>query len=538
MKRPVMPTINRVRALCFKLLKFLNSRRSLSSFRSFRLRIALFSTILAGTALLGFSLLAWVQIYAAKVDRIDAALEEQVRRADRPRSIDEWVMHETFLAGTLEPNALPAVAFRITDAQKMAVYRSPLVTRDHALERQLETALHQSPPLPHFPKDRFGRGMPGAPLHRDRPTLIPVNPPLTTSSGTPARMHRFPPSFAANLKFETIATATDTWRVSALQYPHMGVAIALSLDGVNREMASIRDRWALLIPGVLLLVAGGAWGLSASALHPVHRLVHTIRQITAQGLDQRLTVGETDREFVELLDVFNQMLERLEHSFMQASRFSGDAAHELKTPLAILQGELERALQKADLGSETQQTFRYLLDEVSRLSGIVRKLLLLSLADAGRMNLQAVSIDVSVLLTEMLEDIDLLAPELTVYAEINPGLQVQGDRDLLTQIFQNLLSNAIKYNQPNGWIRIQARRQRTDVQVTFMNASDGIPAADDDRIFDRFHRGDAAHSRRIDGTGLGLSLSREIARAHGGELQLAPRTPGQTSFVLELPYRS
>lgn len=497
--------------------------------RSFRLRIALFSTILAGTALVGFSLLAWVQIYDAKLDRVDAALEEQIRRAARPRSTDEWAVYEAFLAGTLEPNALHAVALRVTDDQKVAVYRSSLVTRDRTLEQQLEAALHRSPRL----------SPPGTPLGIS-PRILPKMPPRILPRMPPRMPHHIPPPFAPipALHFETITTATDTWRLSALQYPQAGVAIALSLNSVNREMANIRDRFALLIPGVLLLVAGGAWGLSASALHPVHRLVHAIRRVTAQGLDRRLSVGDTDREFVELLDVFNQMLERLEHSFMQASRFSGDAAHELKTPLAILQGELERALQKADLGSDTQQTFRYLLDEVSRLSGIVRKLLLLSLADAGRMNLQAVSIDLSVLLTEMLEDIDLLAPTLTVNTDIDRGLQVQGDRDLLTQIFQNLLSNAIKYNQPDGWIRIEARRRQANVWVAFTNASEGIRPDESDRVFDRFHRGDAAHSRRIDGTGLGLSLSREIARAHGGDLQLAPLIPGQTRFILVLPRRS
>jgi signal transduction histidine kinase len=140
------------------------------------------------------------------------------------------------------------------------------------------------------------------------------------------------------------------------------------------------------------------------------------------------------------------MLERLERSFKQASRFSGDAAHELKTPLAILQGELERTLQQADPGSEVQQRLSNLLDEVRRLSGIVRKLLLLSLADAGQMNLHRVEMDLSGLLIEMLEDIELLASHLEIQTEIADGLSVLGDRDLLIQVLQNLISNAIKYN--------------------------------------------------------------------------------------------
>ncbi|WP_415354790.1 sensor histidine kinase [Leptolyngbya sp. FACHB-1624] len=229
------------------------------------------------------------------------------------------------------------------------------------------------------------------------------------------------------------------------------------------------------------------------------------------------------------------MLERLERSFLQASRFSADAAHELKTPLTILQGELERSLQQVEPGSEVQQRLSSLLDEVRRLSSIMRKLLLLSLADAGQMSLYRVKVNLSELLFEMLEDIELLAPHLTVQSDIAPGLSVQGDRDLLKQVLQNLLSNAIKYNLEKGWIRIRAGQSQTAIQVTIANASKGIPVQDRDRIFDRFHRGDPARTRKVEGIGLGLSLAREIVRAHQGDLKLDASQMGQTAFILTLP---
>jgi heavy metal sensor kinase len=315
------------------------------------------------------------------------------------------------------------------------------------------------------------------------------------------------------------------------------VAIAVSLNFIDQEMAVIRNIFLISIPGVLLLVAGGAWGIAESSLHSIRRLTAVIGTVTATGLEQRVPIGTTDIEFVDLIQVFNQMLERLERSFKQASRFSADAAHELKTPLAILQGELERTLQQAEPGSEVQQSLSNLLDEVRRLSGIVRKLLLLSLADAGQMSLYRVGIDLSGLLTEMLEDIELLAPHLEVQTNIADGLRVQGDRDLLVQVLQNLVSNAIKYNLPDGWIRIDARRQAQIVSITISNCSKDIPEKDRSRIFDRFHRGDPARTRKVEGIGLGLSLAREIARAHGGDLILAPTSSGQTAFTLSLPIR-
>ncbi len=315
------------------------------------------------------------------------------------------------------------------------------------------------------------------------------------------------------------------------------LAIAVNLQAVDQEMATIRNIFLVSIPGSLLLVAIGAWLVSGGALRPIHQLTGVIQQVTVKGLDQRIPIGTTDVEFVKLIQVFNLMLERLERSFTQASRFSGDAAHELKTPLTILQGELERTLQQVDPGSEVQQRLSNLLDEVRRLSGIMRKLLLLSLADAGKMSLYLVEVDMSELLMEMLEDVEMLAPHLTVQTDFTDGLRLQGDRDLLIQVLQNLFSNAIKYNLANGWIKIRTHQTQTTLHVIIANASKDIPVSDSRRIFDRFYRGDPARTRKIEGIGLGLSLAREIARAHHGDLTLDSTAFGQTTFTLTLPIK-
>nr|WP_321162491.1 ATP-binding protein [Nostoc sp. KVJ3] len=300
-------------------------------------------------------------------------------------------------------------------------------------------------------------------------------------------------------------------------------------------MATIQNIFLVSIPGALLLVAMGAWFVSGGALRPIWQLTGVIQQVTVKGLDQRIPIGTTDMEFVELIQVFNLMLERLERSFTQASRFSGDAAHELKTPLTILQGELERTLQQVDPGSEVQQRLSNLLDEVRRLSGIMRKLLLLSLADAGKMSLYLVKVDMSELLMEMLEDMEMLAPHLIVQTDFTDGLWIKGDRDLLIQVLQNLFSNAIKYNLTNGWIKIRAHQTQTTLHVTIANASKDIPVRESLHIFDRFYRGDPARTLKIEGIGLGLSLAREIARAHHGDLTLSSTSSGQTAFTLTLP---
>lgn len=478
--------------------------------RSFRLRIALLSAILAGGTLAGFAIVSWWLIYEAKVSRLDAKLEAQLMR---PPIKDFWQSYETFLTPELQIDVETPIAFLVIDRDGKKLYQSASWPAD-LNSKGLWSSLPQIFPSPLPPPEQRTTEQPPQrpPFPSDRLPMPPPRPQLVTRR-----------------------TNTGIWRVAAVTFPQGQLAIAVSLHTIDREMTAIRDIFLISIPVVLLIVAGGAWGLSGSALRPIQQLIVAIQQVTVKGLDQRVPVGATDVEFLELIQVFNKMLERLERSFNQSSRFSGDAAHELKTPLAILQGELERTLQKAEAGSEMQQSLSNLLDEVHRLSGIVRKLLLLSLADAGQMSLYRVEVDLSKMLAEMLEDMELLAPNLEVQTKIAAGLRVQGDRDLLAQVLQNLLSNAIKYNLSEGWMRIDACYQGKTVLITISNSSQNIAPKEQERIFDRFYRGDPARTRKVEGTGLGLSLAREIAIAHGGNLTLDKAVSGQTSFTLGLP---
>ncbi|MBD2451905.1 HAMP domain-containing protein [Nostoc sp. FACHB-152] len=473
--------------------------------RSFQLRIALLAAALAGSTLVGFGAVSWFQIYNAKMSQFDTELLNQLMRASRPHERERLHRRPELLSFGLESNSKTPIAMLVLDGNGNTIFQFNSLPADIQVNRLLVQRLQATPSPP--------------PPPREQP-----NPPLDL----PPRP--LPPQFV------TAKTATATWRIGAIKFPdNQQVAIAVSLQAVDQEMATIRNIFLVSIPVSLLLVTLGAGLISRRALRPISQLTDAIQQVTVKGLDQRIPIGKTDVEFVELIQVFNQMLSRLERSFTQASRFSADAAHELKTPLTILQGELERTLQQVDPGSEVQQRLSNLLDEVRRLSGIMRKLLLLSLADAGQMSLYLVEVDMSQLLMEMVEDVELLAPHLIVQTDIPTGLKVQGDRDLLMQVLQNLLSNAIKYNLADGWIKIEAQKLPTNIQITIANASKDIPASDRHRLFDRFYRGDPARNRQVEGIGLGLSLAREIARAHRGDLTLNAISDGQTAFTLTLP---
>lgn len=504
--------------------------------QSFRFRIALSSAVLASIALIGFSIVSWWLIYDAKVKRLDAEIKNQLIQSTRPQST-QWDVYNDSLPSVLGMNdGETTVALLVTDRDGNLLYRSSL-WQDGIDANSLWRSLPQPPPDPAripFQLEPPPPPPPPYPPPPDRPDLLSPRERRPPRDRPPQfdRPH-FPGVFKA--KLATQRTSTAVWRVGAIHSPQTQIAIAVNLQAIDREMASIGNIFLISIPVVLLLVASGAWVISRSMLYPIGRLTMAIRNVTVQGLDRRVPVGSTDIEFVELIFVFNQMLERLERSFKQASRFSGDAAHELKTPLAILQGELERALHHVESGSEVQQTLSNLLDEVRRLSEITRKLLLLSLADAGRMGLHLVEVNLSALLSEIAEDMELLAPHLDVQMAIAPNLYIQGDRDLLVQVLQNLVGNAIKYNLPKGWLRLQANCQGKRVIVKIVNSSQDISLSERDRIFERFHRGDSTQIQKIEGSGLGLSLAREIARAHGGDIKLDAAILGQTGFTLSLP---
>ncbi|PZO37381.1 MAG: two-component sensor histidine kinase [Pseudanabaena frigida] len=514
--------------------------------KSFRFRIALLSALLAGTAIAGFSGVTYFLFYQSKLNAIDNDIKDQLLRESQvPKPTFHWQTYEKNRSSFLGNQSQSDIALLVIDPNGKTIHQSENwqieLAPDSLFPNFPDSAIANPRPLQ---LDRLDRRLPRPQPNRNQSDLNPpFAPPLNKLEQPPNLNLERPqegffevPRNLSNLVTRNISTGK--WRMGTVSAPFIRIAIAVNLQVIDREMSAIQNVFLIAVPLTLLLVMLGAWWLSGDALRPIKNITATIRRVNAKGLNQRTSVADTDVEFVELVQVFNQMMERLERSFLQASRFSADAAHELKTPLAILQGELELALQHTETGSKMQQTLSNLLDEVCRLSSITRKLLLLSLADAGRMNVQAAVFNFSQVLDELAEDIEILAPELKLTLDISPNLKVLGDRELLTQVLQNLINNAIKYNLPDGWIQLLAKPKGNILFVTVNNSSQDIPAGDRDRIFDRFHRADPSRNRQIEGFGLGLSLSREIARAHNGNLQLDGAISGSTSFTLTLPIHS
>ena len=336
-------------------------------------------------------------------------------------------------------------------------------------------------------------------------------------------------------RFLTLQTSEGTWRLGIMGNDELRLVVGLNYETVAGDLRRMRNIFLMTLPAALLLVGGGGWWVAGRALRPLKTIAQTAERVTARGLDQRIPVSDEDPEISRLIQVLNGMMDRLEASFNQATRFSADASHELKTPLAIMQGELENAVQAAEPGSTEQQVFSNLLEETQRLKTITRGLLLLAQADAGRLKLALEDVDLSSFVETAIEDARILAADAGLRFEVNiqPGLRVTADRTLLQMAVLNLLGNAVKYNKPGGAVGVTLAADGSELLLTLCNSGPGIPPADQPRIFDRFYR--VNQSPAADGLGLGLSLAREIAHAHHGKLLLKESRPDYTCFTLSLP---
>ena len=289
------------------------------------------------------------------------------------------------------------------------------------------------------------------------------------------------------------------------------------------------------IPTVLLLTLVGSTWVASKAIAPVEEIRQAAKRITAQRLDQRLPVPSTKDEIAGLIEVVNATFERLQRSFEQSARFSADASHHLKTPIAILRAGVEEIVADIECSESTRAHAEGLLHRIHHLSSVVDNLLLLSRADAGRLELSKTEFDLEEVLEGVLDDALTLAEplDLKVEADVPKYLLLKADRTFVAMIAQNLVDNAVKYNTPGGRVRVEARAVNSSVEMTIGNTGDGIPEDRTGQLFARFYR--VRGDERVPGHGLGLSIARELARAHGGDVELVRSDGSWTEMRVRLP---
>jgi heavy metal sensor kinase len=317
--------------------------------------------------------------------------------------------------------------------------------------------------------------------------------------------------------------------------------VALQL-GLSEQAILTTFLQAAAIGVPLALIVGGLGGyfLARRSFAPVVDMGRRASAIDSESLDARLTVRNTGDEMDELATVFNDMLARLERSFVQQRQFMADASHELRTPLASLRAEASVALSQARTNRQYEVSLEHVRDEARRLSDIVDDLFTLARLDAEDGMLQREDFFLEELVMRCVDRLRPLAHDRGVTLSFSPSVEARcsGDQELLSRTIVNLIDNATKYTPRGGAVRVELNTDGRAHRMRVCDTGVGVPPEAQAHVFNRFFRADQARTRSAtapSGAGLGLSIAWRIARAHGGQLELTSSSARGTVFTLTLP---
>jgi heavy metal sensor kinase len=318
----------------------------------------------------------------------------------------------------------------------------------------------------------------------------------------------------------------------------LGVIEAARSDGdVVDTLRTLLITLGIAFPATLAVASAGGLFLAGRALAPIEHVTRVARRISAEDLSQRLALDLPDDEVGRLARTFDEMIARLEDSFRRQREFTADASHELRTPLTAIKGQVEVALSKERSSASYQEVMRSVNEEIDRLIRLVRSLLTLARADAGQIPLTREAVSLQSIVSGAIVQVRPLASERGVELSVAPNNDavVRADADLLLQLILNLLDNAVKHTPAGGVVSVDLRMRDGRVDISVADTGSGIATEHLPRVFDRFYRADKARSREEGGSGLGLSICRWIAEAHGGSIS-AESAPGRGStFTVRLP---
>ena len=310
------------------------------------------------------------------------------------------------------------------------------------------------------------------------------------------------------------------------------LVIAQSLDEQKELLADLRQAMAVTIPLALLIAAAGGYLLARKSLAPVAAMSAKARAISATNLGERVAVANPSDELGQLAVTLNALLERLEQSFDSQRRFMADASHELRTPVAILQGELDVTLSRDDRDArEYRDSLEIMRKSVLRLTRIVRDLFLLARGDAGQYPMRNERFYLDEVVAQTVQGFRTLAAErgVAIAEEHETDLVMRGDEDLVQRLVGNLVENAIKHVPSGGRVLVRSSAVDGELHIEVHDSGSGIAPELRERIFERFFGADG------DGAGLGLPIARWIAEAHGGRVWLDSSGSSGSVFVATLP---
>jgi hypothetical protein len=320
-----------------------------------------------------------------------------------------------------------------------------------------------------------------------------------------------------------------------------GVPLPRLIDEAQRELRSeaLHQLWTvslIALAVMLVIVFGLSWIVAGRMLRPLHAITSTARRLSGSNLHERINLKGPRDELKELADTFDSMLGRLDSAFSAQREFVANASHELRTPLTIIRTEVDVALSDPEVSPEELQEMGSAITEaVDRSEALIDGLLVLASADSEG-NSALTELDLADVAAA---EVDLASAEaddlgLRLELDLDPA-PVLGEQALIERLVGNLVENSIRHNLPDGWFSIKTRTEGDKAVLTVTNSGPLLSPEDLERLFERFYRPDKSRSRKTGGFGLGLSIVKSVAAAHGGEVRLAGLAEGGLEVTVLLP---
>lgn len=322
----------------------------------------------------------------------------------------------------------------------------------------------------------------------------------------------------------------------SLHHKNWYIATGRSVDDNIQLLRRFRRNYFLIfVPAAIFICVLASWFSAGRALSALESVETAARDITGSNLGLQIPVRGAKDELDRLIESFNEMSRRLKGSFEQIRQFSTDVSHELRTPLTAIQGQLEVALFTAKSPEQLREAIENALQDVERLSNLIRALLLLSHSETGQLPTNKSVVDLARLVSDVVEQFQIPAEAHTVRlsSENSGSVPCEVDRIQIERVITNLLSNALKYTQSGGWVKARAEAEGNLARIIVEDSGIGIPADHLPHIFDRFYRVPDPNPEK--GLGLGLSFVASIVKAHGGEIKVRSEVGGGSRFMVVLP---
>ena len=343
----------------------------------------------------------------------------------------------------------------------------------------------------------------------------------------------------ASDRIQTLWSEGRTLRVAQYETLTHRIYMAADLAQVDKSLGQILIAFIVMFPIAVMASSFASQLLARRVTDPLASLAIQAKETSASQLNQRISIKNATTEIETLVDILNEMMDRLDQSFMQARRFSADASHELKTPLTVMHTLLEQKLNVQDEITISREEVAQLMSETNRMRMIVEALLVLAKADENSLLQVTGEMNLDPILEDLAEDASAMGEneEVEIKLSGSTNLKIRGDERLIRLALYNLIKNGIEHSLPGSTLDLSCRTIAEDVVVSVFNRGAEIPEVDRSRIFERFYRGDQSRMRQQGkGLGLGLNIAREIARAHGGDVVLEKSDASGTLFSLRLPF--